>query len=411
MSLGIQVEPLEALEFFHKGEELGIWENDLIRNEKKRDLYLPQLVKEFLLRFGRFNVNRGMSQIWMPDKIDRDTAKVDGEMRDIWILGKFRNNLVAIPVDECDQENPLLLLDNLPEENGEEVTLVFHKSDLSLKEFLIVMLIESPSVYDNAEVYDSEDGLQEFLNKLDNDSRQKLEKQIKEGSRPGRFLAWDEKQRYFIALVLLEDRVVLLKFKPCLAVSELESLFVNEFYENAEHCNYQHALGFLLTLIDYWSKREGTETILAEKYRLAGRCCWALKRWMDAEKYYKQAEQFYKKILLAVIDRNVAFYEGMGNFYLAREDIFKSQSAFLEADRLCEFAGKNGPRNKGERIMRQGIVMAEAKCYDEAIELYNKALVEYEKDPKDCKYNIARCQQLRGDAKKKLKEKNKIKEK
>lgn len=53
------------------------------------------------------------------------------------------------------------------------------------------------------------------------------------------------------------------------------------------------------------------------------------------------------------------------------------------------------------------MIMAEATRYEKAIELYDQALAEYQKDPKNCKYDIARCQQLRGEAKKLLKEKSK----
>lgn len=405
MGLKLVLDPLDALEIFYRGEKLGIWEGELIRNEKRRGVFLPSLLKEFLLRYGLFNVNRGINQIWLPDKIDTDLAKVDGEKRDILILGKFRDDLVAVLADECDQENPTLLLDELPEEENGEVTLVFNKSDLDLKEFLTTMIIESPSVYDNAKFYNDDSGIQEAMDEFDEESRKELKRKIEESERPKRFLYWNEEGQQFVAVILRKDCTILLKFAPCLAIAELENLFNREFYENAENCNYERALNILLRLINYWTQMNNMDVTLAEKYKLAGRCCWMLKRWTEAEHYYKQAEQLYKDALIEALDKSAAFYEGLGNFYLAREDIFKSQTAFLEVDRLCELAGRNGPRNKGERIMRQGQIMMEAMRYEEAIDLYNKALAEFQKDPRDCKYDIARCQQLRGEARKKLNEK------
>lgn len=173
MSFKIDIDPLEALEIFYKGEKLGAWEGDFIKNEKKRGLKLPKLLKDFLANYGLLSVNSGMNQLWLPDKIDPDTAKVDGEMCNVLIIGKFRNNLVAIRTDKCSQDNPTLLLDDLPEENNDEITLVFHEADLDLREYLLIMLIESPSVYNNAQVYDGEDA-QKVLDELGDKSKLRL---------------------------------------------------------------------------------------------------------------------------------------------------------------------------------------------------------------------------------------------
>ncbi len=57
----------------------------------------------------------------------------------------------------------------------------------------------------------------------------------------------------------------------------------------------------------------------------------------------------------------------------------------------------------------QGIFLAKDKDNAEkAIEAYNKALEEFKKNPKECKYEIARTQQLRGEAKRLKKELNKV---
>lgn len=398
-----EVDALEALKAFYKGATLGVWEGDLIRNEKKRGIFLPTLLQEFLEKYGLLNVNRGINQLWLPDKIDEDTAKVGDELREILIVGKFRENLVAILKDDVEQENPILLLDDLPEENGDEVTLVFHKSEMRLMEFLMIMLVESPSVYDNARVFGG-DKIQEALEELDEKSRAEIEKLLKGNKRPARKLYWDEEQRSFIVLIMTEEQTVLLEFAPCLSIRELEDIFAREFYENAENCDYAYALEILRSLIDYWNQVGNAEAILADKYKLAGRCCWAMKAWMEAEDYYKRAEELYKKTLGDALEKSVSFYEGLGNFYAAREDFFKSQSAFSEVDRLCEFARKNSPRYRGERMMRQGMLMMEATRYEQAVEIYDRALEEFQRDPKDCKYDIARCQQLRGEARKAIKE-------
>ncbi len=47
--------------------------------------------------------------------------------------------------------------------------------------------------------------------------------------------------------------------------------------------------------------------------------------------------------------------------------------------------------------------MLEIGRVKKAIEYYDQALKIFQEDPKDCKYEIVRCQQLRGEAKKQLK--------
>lgn len=391
--------PLDALAKYYDGEELGVYEGDFIRNEKRRGLKLPKILKDFLQKYGYLDINRGADQLWLPDKIDFDKVKVDGELKDVLLIGSFRNNLVAILAEDCEKENPTLFLDDLPEENGEELTLVFHKSEFNLNEMMTILFLESPAVYNNSLVQNE---CEEILKNIESYKSAQLMKLFKEGERPSRNLCWDEKKKEFLALLLFPEREVMLKFRPSFSPRELEGILNRELYENTRGCDYNHALKIVQMLIVFLEEHGGG-SMLGEKYMIAGRCAWALKKWREADEWYRKAERVFTAEMKTTLERCQSFYEGLGNFCLAKEDLMRSKVANREADRICEFLGNGGARNKGNRLLRQATVMLEIEKVEKAIEYYDQALEVFQEEPKECKYEIARCQQLRGEAKKKLK--------
>lgn len=391
--------PLEALAKYYGGEELGVYEGDFIRNEKRRGLKLPKMLKEFLQKYGYLDINGGTDQLWLPDKIDFDKAKVDGELKDVLLIGSFRNNLMAILKEDCEKENPALFLDDLPEENGEELTLVFHKSEFDLSELLKILFLESPAMYNNSLIQNE---CEEILKNVESYKSAELMKLLKEGERPSRNFCWDEEKKEFLALLLFPEREMMLKFRPSFSPRELNGILNRELYENTRGCDYEHALKIAKMLIGFLEKHSDG-LILGEKYAVAGRCAWALKKWREADEWYRKAERVFAAEMKMTLERCQSFYEGLGNFCLAKEDLTRSKMANCEADRICEFLGNGGARNKGNRLLRQAAVMLEIEKVEKAIEYYDQALEVFQEEPKDCKYEIARCQQLRGEAKKKLK--------
>lgn len=391
--------PLEALAEYYGGEELGVYEGDFIRNEKRRGLKLPKLLKEFLQKYGYLDVNGGSDQLWLPDKIDFDKAKVDGKLKDILLVGSFRNNLVAILAEDCEKSNPTLLLDDLPEENGEELTLVFHKSEFDLNELIKILFLGSPAIYNNSLAQNEHEAILKTVESYRSDE---LLKVLQGGKCPRRSICWDEEKKEFLALLIFPDREVLLKFEPSFSPRELEGILNRELYENTRGCDYGHALKIVRMLIGFLEKHGGG-LMLGEKYMVAGRCSWALKRWNEADDWYRKAERVFVAEMKTTLERCQSFYEGLGNFCLAKEDLMRSEMAKREEDRICEFLGSGGARNRGNRLLRQAAVMLEIEKIEKAIEYYDQALEVFQEEPKDCKYEIARCQQLRGEAKKKLK--------
>lgn len=401
--LEVDMSALEMLAKYYDDEELGVWEGDFIRNEKRRGIKLPQLLQNFLGKYGHFDINMGNNQLWLPDKIDPDRAKVDGELQEILLVGSFHNNLVAVLAEDFDKEDPVVYFDDLPEENGEGVTLVFHKSELSLSEFLKIFVLESPVIYNNSLICDEQNEVRESIKEY---RSSKLEDLIKRAPRPGRLMCWDEDKKEFLAVILAPEREVLVKFAPGFSPRELESLFNREFFENSQNCNYEHALKIIVKLINFLEKQT-SGSFLAEKYAQAGRCCWALKKWRQAEEYYDKAKQMFNYEIQSILEKGQKFYDGLGSFCLAKEDIFKSQAAYREADRICDFLGTGSVRQRGNRFLQQAAVMLESEKPEKAIEYYDQALELFQKEPKECKYEIARCQQLRGEAKKKAQQSSK----
>ena len=402
--LEVDIDPLKALEIFYEGETLGFWEGDFIKAEKKYSVRLPEPLKKYLAKYGQLNVNRGGNQLWIPGLDDIKSVKVNDGIQIVYIVGKFRGNLVAIYPDDYKNANPRVLLSDLASSGGESSTMLFRESGMDLRKLLTNIIIDSPPINNIAEVWDDRDGLSKALDALNlGKARNEVEKAIQEHRDLERFLCWNEQQRYFIGIVFLDDRIILLKFRPCLAVQELESIFAWEFYENSEKCDFRHTLNIMEKLIQYYEKENVGTSILAEKYRLAGRSAWALGEWEKAENYYQKAEQFYDNELNSVLTRVENFYEGLGNFYYDRNNHEKSEMAYEKVDQLCKFAGKNGTRLKGNRLVRRAMGLMDANQPEKALELYNQALDVYSTDPKDCRYDIARCQQLRGEAKRALK--------
>ena len=259
--------------------------------------------------------------------------------------------------------------------------------------------MESPAVYNNSLAQNEHEEIQKSLKSYKSTELMNL---FKEGKRPSRNFCWDDEKKEFLTLLLFPEREVLLTFRPSFSPRELDGILNRELYENTRGCDYEHALKIVRMLIGFLEKHGGG-LILGEKYAIAGRCAWALKKWREADEWYRKAERVFTAEMKMTLERCQNFYEGLGNFCLAKEDLIRSKAANCEADRICELLGNGGARNKGNRLLRQAAVMLEIEKVEKAIEYYDQALKVFQEEPKDCKYEIARCQQLRGEAKKKLK--------
>ena len=58
MAVLYNVEPFKAMKILYQGETDGFPEGDFTRNEKERNIVLPQMLKRFLSEYGYMTVNR-----------------------------------------------------------------------------------------------------------------------------------------------------------------------------------------------------------------------------------------------------------------------------------------------------------------------------------------------------------------
>lgn len=391
------IAPLEAMGLFYRGETLGVWEGDFIKNQKKRGLQLPELVKTFLTNFAYLSINHGAVRFWLPDQIKMVTAQLEDKRTDLLVLGTLRDVYIMMRAADWREKNPTIYLGYTKTEDLQSEEWEFQEETWDLQSVLTKMFLESQSVYDNAEVYNDPDEVQKLITK------HKLGSWIEKLAGQKYALGWDEKRQKFWGVIRPGEQTIIITFPPVFTIWELERIFEKVFYQEHTTCDFQHALNLLTRITNYYENIKDLSMKLAKYYKLAGLCCWKLKLWDEAETWYKKAEKLFKNSLDQVLEEMEAFYEGVASFYLAKEDMMKSQLAQTELDRLCKFAGTDSIRTQGERIMRRAMLLEEYGRLEDAIETYEVALMELERDPKDCKYDIARCQQLRGDAKKKLK--------
>lgn len=401
MILQVDLEPLRAMKLFYASETLGVSASDVAKFHKRCNVKLPPVIEEFLLRYAYFNVNRGMSQIWHPInmKLIKAACEKSTEADEFLLFGETSGQLLGIKTTDTVAQNPKLWY--LTEQ--ENKVWSYDDAKLDLSEFLQIMFLECPAVYNNVKVCNTPDDIVEILAAVNNPALNEL---IEKAKRPRQIICWNRTAQEFFVVGLRPGQEVLLRFSGFLTMDDLEGLFSKEFYESPGNCDYRHALDLLEEIIERLETSHGKSMLnLAEKYQLAGRCCWALKEWGRADEWFAKAKHIFTNELSLTIDKIQSFYETLGNYYLLREDTLKSQEAYSEVDKLSDFLGRNGARSKGGRLVRQAQIFVEYEQFEKAIELYNQALKIYQTDPKECKYDIARCQQLKGDANKILKHK------
>ena len=136
------------MEIFYEGEESGVWEGEFIKNEKKRELFFPPKLKEYLRRFGFLSVNRGRGGFWFPDHVRTAAVPYEGISRDMLILGTLNGGddkgfYIGIFADECGTDNPPVIFGELIETEGGGQALSFWESGMFLKDAAVAHTGES----------------------------------------------------------------------------------------------------------------------------------------------------------------------------------------------------------------------------------------------------------------------------
>ena len=406
MALHVDISPLKAMEIFYEGEELGFWEGVFIKNEKQHGLVYPPMLKEFLQKYGFFGVNRGDSRFFLPDDARVININMGDETKELYIFGMLGSYVVGIFAEDCDEEDPYISFGEWVElEDGRNV-LNFGDSGLFLSDVLLCLFTGNiiPNAEDR-ETFDTEEEVREILDRYsyDDDFKNILRNII----RPYRFINYDDEEKKFLCVDLYSDEEqgnyeIAARFSPGISLEELEGLFSQEFYQNSINCDFAKALRFMEKIIERMEKDKSGTYEIGEKYRLAARCCWALEQWEKAEEWLKKAEPLFNLDFVPPQSR-MSYYRGLGNFYTDKGDKEKGTAAYEMEEQIAKENGISLFKVKGDHLMNEGMKLSEEDRLEEAIELFEKALEQFKQDPKGCKYEIARCGQLKGDAKSTIK--------
>lgn len=387
------LEPLKAMDIYYDGEQDGVWEGEFIKGEAHGLVY-PSDLREFLECYGNMDVNRNPAsfRIYYPGNMEEILLQTQIGDIPILLIGVFENYLTGIRLDKEEE---------LPVAFGEQTQdgVMWSPVNLTFSGMLVSMLVSVLFQSKGHTVFDSEEGICGALAQYGADQESICPG---EGCPQHFSLNYNSDMDMFLIAEFDEacEQLRLLHVIPrrMLTLEELNQLFAQEFYTNAMHCDYRHALELQRKIIE--RMEEASDPGLAEHYKLAGICCRELEQFDAAEIWYEKGLAEMERNLADAFNKAASYYHALGNFYT---DIKQSE----KGERYYE---------KGLKILRQyfpeeveqigRIYQSQAQFLvkgggdpERAVELYNKALEEFQKQPKKCKYDIARTQQLRGDAK------------
>ncbi len=404
--LHVDIEPLEALQIYYGGERLGVWRGDIISAEKKRKLFLPPMLQEFLLGYGRLAVNTDANSCCFQNpglmNITDDDLVIFGRW-DFYMLLAFRRiDFAEVNPQLYYAEHQYYDDDEFMDDDDERpVWSDFAPAQMHLRDFLIQLLIRNlrKVVY----LVGSRES--------ETDVPPELWQLLAADNLPPCFICWDDESDELWAVSRLPDQPPQRVYNLTRRMLhwELKECFKQAFFQKQD---FTHALKLARPLLENLEHVQRDTLELADMYKLAGRCCWELHQWDEGERFYQKAEVILQKKLEEMLDITKNFYQSLGNFYAAQKNEPKSQQAYGKVNEICEFVGRDGVRSRGMRLVQQAIGLVgkdNSLCDDlpalrEALELYNQALSVYQQEPKECKYDIARAQQLRGDLRKKIKQ-------
>lgn len=404
--LHVDIEPLEALQIYYGGERLGVWRGDIISSENKRKLFLPPMLQEFLLGYGRLAVNTDANSCCFQNpglmNITDDDLVIFGRW-DFYMLLAFRRiDFAEVNPQLYYAEHQYYDDDEFMDDDDERpVWSDFAPAQMHLRDFLIQLLIRNlrKVVY----LVGSRES--------ETDVPPELWQLLAADNLPPCFICWDDESDELWAVSRLPDQPPQRVYNLTRRMLhwELKECFKQAFFQKQD---FTHALKLARPLLENLEHVQRDTLELADMYKLAGRCCWELHQWDEGERFYQKAEVILQKKLEEMLDITKNFYQSLGNFYAAQKNEPKSQQAYGKVNEICEFVGWDGVRSRGMRLVQQAIGLVgkdNSLCDDlpalrEALELYNQALSVYQQEPKECKYDIARAQQLRGDLRKKIKQ-------
>lgn len=416
MAVMYNIEPLKAMELYYDGEHNGVWNGDFIKAKKQSGLDIPAPLREFLEKYAYLDMNKGQITFFHPDGIRMVHLSTDSGEVHIMAIGtaeSIGSDKMFVGIDlgtrdldiafgEIDDENRMVhwgpsdgvTLDGLM--SVMFVSALFKSSDKFLFQGAEIDAVLKKHGAERSLIMPSGGSTQHTSINFDEDNGAFLIAEYDEDGGNVAFLHVVTRKTY-------EQRKA--ERFATVTLDELNSLFEAEFYGNALHCDFAHALDIQLEIIKRLEQTNADDLELSDHYKLVGRCLWALNRLEEAAEWYDKAGGIIKGS--GDFDRLAKFYGTMAGFYAATKQYDKSNEMF-EAELALRL--EHTPDN----VYDIGMVYRDkAQALDDAdgdpdrvIELCNLALEQFQKDPHDsgCKYEIARVQQLRGKAKRRKKE-------
>lgn len=417
MAILYNLDPLTAIDLFYYGVgENGVWEGDLIKNEKKRGLVLPHVLREFLSKYAYLDINAGGEngfKIFHPDGMAEIVLHDENgaEIR-LLVIGKLNDDLwVAVRPDTEDLE--------IAFGHDEDGGTMWSPADGTLSGIFVVMFCSRLFGSSDSFVFDNDFEIGAVLKKYGAERSKILPS---EGNAQHISICYDDQALAFLAAEFDKpgENITMLHVVPrkppdeheaekysSVSFEELERLFEAEFYGNSLNCDYGYALDIQLEIIKRLEAARTEETELIPRYRLAGRCCWALRKLEEADIWYGRglaaaegsaadAPGVYADFLHTV----AIYYANVGRAAESGE-LFEKELA-LRKERI---PGDVYHLGRNYEVRAQLLENDDSKL-DRVIELCELALEEFKKDPHEsgCKYEIARTQQLRGNARRRKKE-------
>ncbi len=424
MAILYNLDPLKAIEIYYGGERHGVWNGDFIKNEKKRGLVVPPPLREFLENYGYLSINRDENgyHLFDPDGMGLVDLMAEDEEIHLLVIGAL-NTLDSETEEEISYWVAVQRdYEELPAALGEETEdgVMWSPIDTTLEGIFSVMFCSH--LYKNSDVYIyGELEMDAVMEARGIDPKKVLPSQ---GHPQHPSICYDEESGAFFVLSQYEDSLLLhiaTRKSPeeeaadkysSVSNEELEELFTAEFYMNALNCDFNHALELLMEIISRMTEAGADEFAFTEKYLLAGRCLWALNRFDEAEEWYKKGLPAIESSIEDHPEKAESYFEAMANFYFDTDQTEKSREMEARAMNVLLEYMPDDCYSIGSIYCDRAKALVERKGDpEEIIELCNKALEQFQKDPHDsgCKYEIARAQQMRGEARRRKKEMDKKK--
>lgn len=394
MSVKYNLTAAEALELFLGGAECGLPESILAKTEKELDAAIHPTVRKFAAKYFHMIPNSGRNRIGDFHLVHVGSgAGVD----DYLVIGSDGGAQYAV-LSPDSRENPPVYIGRI---NGDDVVWSF--SQLYLEDYFARVIAEGLSPYCEAAFVDNPADIEQVakifgadLDKLEfngewgfavcyNEERQEL----------AVFLRGDGELKNAAVYAQNSQGVERIPFGGN-TNAELKESFEAEFYGNSINCNYEYALLINSERIKRAKESGACATQAAELERLSAKCLWALGRFDEAERLLNSAAA-------AFTDSLIHTYTALSNMLSECGRAEESESAFDAVAKLSELAGDYDALGMLYQTRAQKLDK-DIATIDKAIELYDKAIEQFQKMPKPNKHDIARTQQLRGEARRRKKE-------